>query len=142
MVAPADYAGVVVTSPSLRCILGAADNGALCVHHRLCAPRSNGLVVCAAAAEDDDNRRAALGRFLSGSDVPWVAMIKTAAGSAIHDGDEITLLPVPDAAPPLPHHLTVDEPFSWCRVDGEDQVLWCDHAHAPVRGVFAIWRAL
>lgn len=142
MVPPADYAGVVVTSPSLRCGLGATDNGTLHGRRRLCAPRSNGLVVCVSAAEDDKDRRDVLMRPLSGPDTPWVVMVKMAAGSAIHDGDEIMLLAVPDGTPPLPYHLAVDEPFSWCHADGEDQILWCDHAHAPVRGVFAIWRAL
>ncbi|AGO82142.1 hypothetical protein pdul_cds_203 [Pandoravirus dulcis] len=144
MVPPADYAGVVVTSPSIRCGLGATDNGTFHGRHRLCAPRSNGLVACTAAAEDDDDddRRDALSRPLSGSDASWVVMVKVAAGSTIRDGDEVMLLAVPDGTAPLPRHLAVDEPFSWCHADGEDQVLWCDHAHAPVRGVFAVWRAL
>ncbi|BCU03400.1 hypothetical protein [Pandoravirus japonicus] len=121
MVPPADYASVVVASPSLRCRLGATDNGTLDGRRRLCGPRSNGLVACAVAEDDDHDRRDALGRSLGGSGASWLVMVKAAAGSAIHDGDEIMLLAVPDGTPPLLRHLAADEPFSWCHADGEDQ---------------------
>ncbi|AJF98411.1 hypothetical protein TW95_gp1677 [Pandoravirus inopinatum] len=138
MMAHEDYTGVVVTSPSLCCNLVASDNGTLHGHRRMCGPRANGLVACN-VIDRDDGRRA---RHTKDADTPWAVMVKTSAGSTVHDGDEVMLLSVPDGGPPLAHHLVAGAPFSWCHVDGEDQVLWCDNVHAPIRGAFVIWRAL